>query len=80
MFKKHRFLKTAPKFFFYCCSWIFFPYQTGTELWYPILLRVKQNSNLKKVTLYLYIKNVRMAGSKALCNEMEKLAFSLAAL
>lgn len=53
---------------------------TGTGLWCPILPRVKQNSNLRKVTLFLYTRNARMAGSKALCNEMEKLAFSLAAL
>lgn len=58
----------------------FFSNYTGTGLWYPILLRVKQNLNLKKVTLFLYTKNVRMAGSKVLCNEMEKLAFSPAAL
>lgn len=52
----------------------------GTGWWFPILLRVRQNLNLKKEILCLFIKNERMAGSKARCSAMGKLAFSLEAL
>ncbi|KAL4679683.1 hypothetical protein H8959_009333 [Pygathrix nigripes] len=52
----------------------------GTGWWFPILLRVRQNLNLKKEISCLFIKNERMAGSKAHYNVMGKLAFSQEAL
>lgn len=52
----------------------------GTGWWFPILLRVRPNLNLRKEILCLFIKNERMAGSKAHYNVMGKLAFSQEAL
>lgn len=52
----------------------------GTGLWFPILLRVRQNLNLKKEILCLFIKKERMDGSKARYSVMGKLAFSQEAL
>lgn len=48
--------------------------------WFPILLRVRQNLNWKRGILYLFIRNVRTAGSKAHCSAMGKRAFSREAL
>ena len=52
----------------------------GIGWWFPILLRVRPNLNSRKEILCLFIKNGRMAGSKARYNVMGKLACSQEAL
>lgn len=52
----------------------------GTGWWFPTRLRVRRNLNSKKAILCSFIKNAKMAGSKARYKEMGRPAFSRGAL